>query len=82
VSTAIKWTTCVFGTLITIITIYLSIFTRIVFCTFIVANFFSTSVIIFTFNLGVGTTIVRYTDNRIASTFIWTDIRYIGTSGG
>jgi hypothetical protein len=82
VNTAIKWTTCVFGTFITIITIYLRVFTRIVFCTFIIANFFSTSVIIITFNLGVGTTVVRYTDNRIARTFVWAFIRYIGTSGG
>jgi hypothetical protein len=82
VNTAIKWTTCVFGALITIIAIYLCVFTRIVFCTFIITNFFSTSIRIITFNSGVGTTIIWYTYNRIASAFVWTDIWYIGTSGG
>jgi hypothetical protein len=82
VNTAIKWTTCVFGTLITIITIYLRVFARIVFCTFIIANFFGTSVRIITFYFRVGTTIVRNTYNRIASTFVWAYIRFIGTSGG
>jgi hypothetical protein len=82
VNTALIWTTCVFGTLITIIAIYLCVFTRIVFCTFIITNFFSTSIRIITFNRGVGTTVIWYTYNRIASAFVRADIWYIGTSGG
>jgi len=82
INTAIKWAASVFGTLITIIAIYRCVFTRAVVCTIIITNFFSTSVVIITFNSSIVATIIRYTGYRIASTFVWAFISFIGTSRG